>query len=68
MRPQHIAQIKNIRYFSTPIPNIDKIKRDYDKNKNKDGKKRNYKSSYLRMYNCLPINNDKEDKTNEKTK
>ena len=33
MRPQHIIRFKNIRYLSTPIPNIDKNKNKYDKNK-----------------------------------
>jgi hypothetical protein len=66
MRQLLIVRLKNIRYLSTPIPNIDKNKNKYDKNK--DIKKENNKLSYLRMYNCLPIKIDKEDKINNKTK
>ena len=66
MRQLLIVRLKNIRYFSTPIQNIDIIKIKYDINK--DDKNEKCKSPYLRMYNCLPIKIDNTDKDKDTDK
>jgi hypothetical protein len=72
MRQLLIVRLKNVKYLSTPISNKThtkieiEIETEYDKRIN--GIKDDYKSSYLRMYNCLPIKIDKQDKDTDKEK